>query len=113
VDGTAAAVGNAVLMKEIGVDPAPLLPAADGWRQRGASVVYVASQGQLLGLIAIADPIKESTPQAARGAQGSGHPHRHGHGRTAWRPPRGRTALKIDEIYGKFARGTKPSWSHA
>src|SRR5207253_5227984 len=72
VDGTAAAVGNAVLMKEIGVDPAPLLPAADGWRQRGASVVYVASQGQLLGLIAIADPIKESTPQALAALRAAG-----------------------------------------
>jgi Cu+-exporting ATPase len=64
VDGRLAAVGNAVLMKQVGVDPAPLLPAAESWRERGASVVAVATEGQLLGLIAIADAIKDSTPQA-------------------------------------------------
>jgi len=101
VDGTAAAVGNAVLMKEIGVDPAPLLPAADGWRQRGASVVYVASQGQLLGLIAIADPIKESTPQALAALRAAGIRivMATGDGLATARAV-GRQ-LKIDEIYGE------------
>jgi Cu+-exporting ATPase len=59
-----AAVGNTVLLTEMGIDPGPLVAAAEGWREQGASVVYVAADGHLLGLIAIADPIKESTPQA-------------------------------------------------
>jgi P-type Cu+ transporter len=72
VSGSTAAVGNTVLMKEVGVDPAPLLSAAESWRERGASVVYVASDGQLLGLIAIADPIKDSTPQALAALKAAG-----------------------------------------
>jgi len=72
VDGSPAAVGNSVLMKEVGIDPAPLLPAAEGWRERGASVVYVAMRGQLLGLIAIADPIKDSTPRALAALRATG-----------------------------------------
>lgn len=71
VDGSAAAVGNAVLMKEVGADPAPLLPAAESWRERAASVVYVALEGKLLGLIAVADPIKDSTPQALAALRGA------------------------------------------
>jgi Cu+-exporting ATPase len=64
VDGRLTAVGNTVLLTEMGIDPGPLLAAAESWREQGASVVYVAADGHLLGLIAIADPIKESTPQA-------------------------------------------------
>jgi len=64
VDGATLAIGNTALMAEVGVDAAPLRAAAEQWRERGASVVFVAADGKLLGLIAIADPIKESTPQA-------------------------------------------------
>ena len=72
VDGSLAAVGNTALMKEFGVDPSPLAPAAESWRQRGASVVYVGAYGQLLGLIAIADPIKDSTPPALAALRAAG-----------------------------------------
>ena len=64
VDGKPVAVGNTALMTQIGVDAAPLRSAAEQWRERGASVVFVSAEGQLQGLIAIADPIKESTPAA-------------------------------------------------
>ncbi len=64
VDGKPVAVGNTALMTQIGVDAAPLRSAAEQWRERGASVVFVAAEGRLQGLIAIADPIKESTPAA-------------------------------------------------
>ena len=64
VDGKSVAVGNTALMTQIGVDAEPLRSAAEQWRERGASVVFVAAEGKLQGLIAIADPIKESTPAA-------------------------------------------------
>jgi len=64
VDGATVAVGNTALMAEVGVDAAALREAAEQWRERGASVVFVAVDGRLQGLVAIADPIKESTPQA-------------------------------------------------
>jgi Cu+-exporting ATPase len=64
VAGRELAVGNTVLMQQIGVDPLPLRVAAEQWRERGASVVFVAADQVLQGLIAVADPIKESTPSA-------------------------------------------------
>jgi Cu+-exporting ATPase len=64
VDGKPVAVGNTALMTQIGVEAEPLRSAAEQWRERGASVVFVAAEGRLQGLIAIADPIKESTPAA-------------------------------------------------
>src|SRR5262249_20147399 len=64
VDGTPIAVGNAALMEQLGVDVRDLRTAAEDWRQRGASVVYVAAGNDLVGLVAIADPIKEATPKA-------------------------------------------------
>ena len=64
VSGARAAVGNTVLMQQIGVDPAALVAAAEEQRASGASVVFVAVDGRLAGLIAVADPVKPSTPEA-------------------------------------------------
>jgi len=64
VSGRRAAVGNTVLMQQIGVDPATLVAAAEEQRASGASVVFVAADGRLAGLIAVADPVKPSTPEA-------------------------------------------------
>ncbi len=66
VEGKAVALGNTVLMKDLGVDPAPVAQAAEARRAEGASVVLVAVDGALAGLVAVADPIKESTPEAIR-----------------------------------------------
>ena len=64
VDGKDVALGNTVLMKQVGVDAATLADAGEARRITGASVVYLAVAGRLAGLIAVADPIKESTPEA-------------------------------------------------
>jgi Cu+-exporting ATPase len=64
VEGNAVAVGNTALMQQVGVDAASLRSAAEQWRERGASVVFVARGAELLGLIAVADPIKDTTPGA-------------------------------------------------
>ena len=64
VDGKEIALGNTVLMKQVGVDASSLAEAAEARRITGASVVYLAVAGRLAGLIAVADPIKESTPEA-------------------------------------------------
>jgi Cu+-exporting ATPase len=64
VDGKDVALGNTVLMKQVGVDAGSLAEAAETRRITGASVVYLAVAGRLAGLIAVADPIKESTPEA-------------------------------------------------
>jgi Cu+-exporting ATPase len=72
VDGKPVALGNTVIMKDVGVDAAPLAEVAEANRSEGASVVYVAADGQLAGLIAVADPIKESTPEAIRTLRAAG-----------------------------------------
>jgi P-type Cu+ transporter len=72
VEGKAVALGNTVLMRDVGVDAAPLLEAAESRRKEGASVVLVAVDGRLAGLVAVADPVKESTPEAIRALRGAG-----------------------------------------
>jgi len=66
VDGKSVALGNTVLMGEFGVDPGALSAAAEARRQEGASVMFLAIDRQLAGLIAVADPIKESSAEAVR-----------------------------------------------
>jgi Cu+-exporting ATPase len=66
IDGSKVAVGNTVLMRELGVDVAPLTAQAESLRAQAASVVFVAIDGRLAGLVAVADPIKDSTPEALR-----------------------------------------------
>jgi Cu+-exporting ATPase len=72
VDGHAIAVGNTMLMIEGNVDAWPVVPAAEALRQQGATVMFVAADGKLAGLIAVADPIRESTPEAIRTLRGQG-----------------------------------------
>jgi len=64
VEGKSIAIGNTALMDDLKVDWKALQAKAEELRQQGASVMHVAVDGQLAGLIAVADPIKASTPQA-------------------------------------------------
>ncbi|MFP7722869.1 heavy metal translocating P-type ATPase [Lysobacter sp. A3-1-A15] len=64
VDGRTVAIGNSALMDELGIDLAPVREGADALRGEGASVMHVVADGRLLGIIAVADRIKESTPAA-------------------------------------------------
>jgi Cu+-exporting ATPase len=64
VDGQALALGNGALMTEEGVDVTPLKTDAERLRADGASVMFLAIDGHAAGLIAVADMIKESTPEA-------------------------------------------------
>ena len=64
VDGQRVLIGNAALLADEGIDPAALIARADGLRSEGHTVVFVATGGLAVGLIAISDPIKETTPAA-------------------------------------------------
>jgi Cu+-exporting ATPase len=57
-------LGNVKLMQAEGVDIGALASAADGLRAAGATALFVAVDGQPAGVIAVADPIKETTPAA-------------------------------------------------
>ena len=66
------ALGNTTLMQQVGVELAPLVSQAEALRAEGASVMYLANGAQLLGLLAVSDPIKTSTPEALAALQKAG-----------------------------------------
>jgi Cu+-exporting ATPase len=72
VEGRALVLGNTVLMEEAGVAWQTLSAQAEQLRQQGASVMYLGVDTQLAGLLAVADPVKETTPEAIRQLQASG-----------------------------------------
>ena len=64
VEGRQLAIGNRILMDDASVDTSSLEGAADDLRRDGATAIYVAVDGQAAGIIAIADPVKATTPAA-------------------------------------------------
>ncbi|PKP67757.1 MAG: copper-translocating P-type ATPase [Alphaproteobacteria bacterium HGW-Alphaproteobacteria-8] len=66
VGGRAVALGNAAMMREMGLDTAQAESKADTLRVEGKTAMFVALDGALVGIVAVADPIKESTAQAIR-----------------------------------------------
>ncbi|MYN18139.1 heavy metal translocating P-type ATPase [Rugamonas sp. FT107W] len=64
VEGRSLALGNTALMGESGVGVDALRAAAEALRAQGASVMYLAVDGKLAGLLAVSDPIKASTAEA-------------------------------------------------
>jgi Cu+-exporting ATPase len=66
VDGRGVAVGNARLIGERGGTLGALAEQAESLRRDGQTVMFVAVDGQLAALFGVADPIKESTPEALR-----------------------------------------------
>ena len=73
VEGHAVALGNLALVQELGVAvDASLTEAADNLRREGQTVMLVAIDGRAAGLIAVADPIKPSAPEALQALRQSG-----------------------------------------
>ncbi|MBK6004746.1 copper-translocating P-type ATPase [Ramlibacter ginsenosidimutans] len=66
LDGLELASGAAKFLAERGIDASSLDTAAEQQRARSATVIYVAMDGRLAGFVAIADPIKQTTPDALR-----------------------------------------------
>ena len=62
VDGRKLVIGNRRIISEAGVDTTSLDASADRLRQEGATAIFVAIDGKAAGIIAIADPIKATTP---------------------------------------------------
>ena len=56
--------GNAVLMEQCGVELSPMEPYAEKLEQAGKTLLYFAKKGKLLGVIAVADPVKPESRQA-------------------------------------------------
>lgn len=66
------ALGNVMLMQERSVDVVSLSAQADELRSNGATVIFIAVDGKAAGLLAIADPIKETTPAAIKALHAQG-----------------------------------------
>ena len=66
ISGRAVALGNTAMMQEIGVDTDVGEEKADTLRTEGKTAMFVAVDGALAGIVAVADPIKESTTQAIK-----------------------------------------------
>jgi Cu+-exporting ATPase len=101
------ALGSTTLMRQLDVSVEPLVPQAEALRAEGASVIHLAVDGKLAGLLAVADPIKTSTPEAlsalrAAGLRivmvtGDGMTTAHAVG----------TRLRIDEVHGEVKPADK------
>jgi len=72
VDGKRIVLGNAKFMAEHGVEVASLASAAEGLRQDGATVIFAGCDSVLAGVLAIADPVKASTPEALAALKAEG-----------------------------------------
>lgn len=72
IAGKQIAVGNAELFRALSINPEPLSKQADVLRKEGQTVMFVAVAGKAAGLIAVSDPIKESTPEAIRELKAAG-----------------------------------------
>jgi Cu+-exporting ATPase len=72
VDGAVVASGSAKFLAEHGIDTSGLARSAESQRQKAATVIFVSVGGQLAGYVAIADPIKATTPQALAALKDAG-----------------------------------------
>jgi Cu+-exporting ATPase len=64
VAGKALALGNTALMEQLGIDVEPMAAQAEELRAQGASVMHLAVDTKLAGLLAVSDPVKTTTAEA-------------------------------------------------
>lgn len=64
LEGKSLLLGNTAFMKDAGVETATVSEDADSLRSHGASVIYLAADNTVIGLLAVADPVKDSSKEA-------------------------------------------------
>ena len=72
VGGKHVLLGNTAFLNEHGIDTAPLGAMADELRRDGATAIFAGIDGVVAGVLAIADPIKKTTPEALAGLRAEG-----------------------------------------
>ncbi len=72
VDGHRIVLGNTKFLAELNIDAGILEAPADELRQSGATAIFIAVDGVTAGIVAIADPVKESTPAAINALHADG-----------------------------------------
>ena len=66
VDGKSVALGNVKLLQDLGLEAGDLTEKANYRRDEGETVMFVVVEGEVAGLVSVADPVKETTPDALR-----------------------------------------------
>jgi Cu+-exporting ATPase len=72
VDGKSLALGNTALMEQLGVSVDALKERAEELRGQGASVMHLAVDGELAGMLAVSDPIKPTSADALKSLRDAG-----------------------------------------
>jgi Cu+-exporting ATPase len=72
VDGRRVALGNRKHLERLGIASDSAVGRADALRAEGKTVLFVAVDGALAGMLSVVDPVKESTPDAIRALRGEG-----------------------------------------
>ena len=72
VEGKTVALGNARLLADLGLGGGDAGEMANRRRDRGETVMFVVVEGRLAGLVSVADPVKETTPQALKALHAEG-----------------------------------------
>jgi P-type Cu+ transporter len=70
--GQSLALGNGAFMQSLGINAAAVTSQAEALRSQGASVMHLAVDGQLVGLLAVSDPIKSTTLAALNSLRAAG-----------------------------------------
>jgi Cu+-exporting ATPase len=110
VDGNAVALGNARLMQAVGADVEPLAGKADALRKQAKTVIFLATEGRLAGLIAVQDPIKAGAKDtlAALHAEGLRIVMLTGDNEATAQAVAGE--LGVDEVHAGQSPESKSSW---
>ncbi|MEQ7846970.1 heavy metal translocating P-type ATPase [Nocardioides kribbensis] len=72
VEGRTVTLGSADFLTNRHMDPTALLSEADRLRGDGATVIFIGIDTQVAGIFAIADPVKETTPEAVQALHAAG-----------------------------------------
>ncbi|WFP63185.1 heavy metal translocating P-type ATPase [Mesorhizobium sp. WSM4904] len=72
VSGKKVALGNAAMMADLAIDTAPVSAKAETLQAEGKTAMFVAADGKLAGLVAVADPVKATTAEAIKALHDKG-----------------------------------------
>jgi Cu+-exporting ATPase len=107
VEGKSLALGNTALMEHHGIDAGTHAEEIDRLREEGASIVYLGVDGRLAGVLAVADPIKETTREAIDAIRDEGIRIIMATGDGAITARAVGRALGIDDVYGEVRPESK------
>jgi Cu+-exporting ATPase len=107
VNGQRVALGNTALMQADGINVDSIKAQGDALRSEGASVMYLAIDGQLAGLLAVSDAIKETTAEALNTLRQSGMRVIMATGDGVTTAQAVGKKLGIDEVYGEVKPADK------